>query len=128
VAHGPVPDDDNRRWLADMQLLAKEVQATAPFAAVDVITVRDDAGPALRDAATAELRALVAGHAARNRRVLVVPHLMAFGGIEQGIRRRLDGLDYVMASQALLPDPRVAEWVRASVAASAGAPVTRPRP
>lgn len=103
VAHGPVPDDDNRRWLADMGRLAEHVRAASPFAAVEVITVRDDAGPALREAATQELRALVSRHAGQGRRVLVVPHLMAFGGIEQGIRTRLAGLDYTMAAQACSP-------------------------
>lgn len=118
VAHGPVPDDDNRRWLADMAALAAVVRSRAPFAAVDVITVRDDAGPALRDAATAELRTLVTTHRAAGRAVLVVPHLMSFGGIEQGIRTRLEGLEYTMSPQALLPDPRVADWVRAVVAST----------
>lgn len=118
VAHGPVPDEDNRRWLADMTVLAETLRAGVPFAAVDVITVRDDAGAALRQAATDELRALVTSHRAAGRRVLVVPHLLSFGGIEQGIRTRLDGLECTMSPQALLPDTRVATWVLSSVAAS----------
>jgi sirohydrochlorin ferrochelatase len=117
VAHGPVPEDDNRRWLADMAVLADIVRTRVPFAAVDVITVRDDASPAVRQAATEELRAMVRRHHDAGRRVLVVPHLMSFGGIEQGIRTRLDGLAYTMSPQALLPDPRAADWVRSSVAA-----------
>ena len=32
VAHGPVPDDDNRRWLEDMAVLAEAVRAVKPFA------------------------------------------------------------------------------------------------
>jgi hypothetical protein len=32
-------------------------------------------------------------------------------GIEQGIRNRLDGLSYTMATQALIPDVRIQEWV-----------------
>ena len=31
--------------------------------------------------------------------------------IETGIRRRLEGLSYRMADQALLPDERLSEWV-----------------
>ena len=116
VAHGPVPDDDNRRWLDDMAMLAEAVRAAAPFAAVEYMTVRDDAGPAMREAATQELRAKVSAQVAAGRRVLVVPHVMSFGGIEQGIRKRLEGLTYTMADQGLMPDPRVAAWVRASVA------------
>jgi sirohydrochlorin ferrochelatase len=116
VAHGPVPDDDNRRWLDDMSVLAGQVRASAPYAAVHALTVRDDAGPALREAATRELRGLVERETEAGRRVLVVPHLLAFGGIEQGIRKRLDGLRYVMAGQAIMPDPRIASWVREQVA------------
>ena len=118
VAHGPVPDDDNRKWLDDMAVLAGSVRAAAPFAAVEYLTVRDDAGPAMREQATQELRALVSRHAAQGRRVLVVPHLVSFGGIEQGIRKRLDGLAYTMADQGLMPDPRIGDWVRASVRAA----------
>lgn len=41
----------------------------------------------------------------------VVPLLLSFGGIEAGIRKRLDGPDYVMSDTALLPDPRIARWI-----------------
>ncbi len=115
VAHGPVPDDDNRRWLDDMKVLAAQVQAAAPFASVDYLTVRDDAGPAMREAATKDLRDRVERQAAAGRTVLIVPHLMSFGGIEQGIRKRLEGLPYVMTAQALMPDERIARWVLASL-------------
>ena len=71
------------------------------------MTVRDDAPAAIRDAATTELRALVAKRAQAGDRVLVVPVLLSFGGIEQGIRKRLDGLDYTMAPQAIMPDERL---------------------
>jgi hypothetical protein len=114
VAHGPVPEDDNRKWLDDMRVLADHVRQAAPFASVDYMTVRDDAGPAIREAATKELRAKVAGQRAAGRRVLIVPHLMSFGGIEKGLLERLDGLDYTMTRQALMPDDRIVEWVLAS--------------
>ena len=113
VAHGPVPDDDNERWLADMQVLAKQVAASTSFAALDVLTLRDDAPKPIRDAATAQLRHLAQGHIAAGRRVLIVPLLISFGGIERGLRERLEGLDYTMAKAALMPDDRLASWVLA---------------
>jgi sirohydrochlorin ferrochelatase len=116
VAHGPVPEDDNRLWLDDMTSLAQHVRAARRFSAVHVLTVRDDAAAPLKAKATAELRDLVQAETIAGRRVLIVPHLMSFGGIEQGVRKRLEGLDYVMASQALMPDARIAQWVLASVA------------
>jgi sirohydrochlorin ferrochelatase len=115
VAHGPVPDDDNRRWLDDMAVLAGQTKASAPYASVDYMTVRDDAGPALRDAATSELREKVSSQIAQGRRVLIVLHLMSFGGIEQGVRKRLEGLEYTMTTQALMPDARIVQWVLASL-------------
>lgn len=115
LAHGPVPDDDNRRWLADMAVLADQVKAAVPFASVDYMTVRDDAGPAMREAATQELRGKVEAHQRAGRRVLIVPHVMSFGGIEQGMRKRLEGFEYTMAQQGLIPDDRIVQWVLNSI-------------
>lgn len=112
VAHGPVPDEDEVRWLRDMKVLADQLNAAASFAAVDVLTVRDDAPAPIRERATQQLRGLVSTHAAAGRRVLIVPLLLSYGGIEKGIRTRLEGLSYVMAERALMPDVRLAEWVR----------------
>jgi sirohydrochlorin ferrochelatase len=114
VAHGPVPDEDNRRWLEDMAVLAEQIKGSAPYASVEYLTVRDDAGPAMREAATKELRDKVSAQIAQGRKVLIVPHLMSFGGIEQGVKKRLEGLDYTMTTQALMPDGRIAQWVLAS--------------
>jgi sirohydrochlorin ferrochelatase len=112
VAHGPVSDAENQKWLAELATLGKAVGASAPYAAIDYLTVRDDAPAPIRNAATAELRNLVEKHRAAGSRVLIVPVLLSFGGIEQGIRKRLDGLEYVMAPQAIMPDDRLAEWIR----------------
>lgn len=116
VAHGPVSDEENARWLADMKSLADRIGAATPYASIDYLTVRDDAPKPVRDQATAELRALVSKRTAEGRRVLIVPLLLTFGGIEQGIRERLSGLDYVMAGQGLLPDDRLREWVKQAYA------------
>lgn len=51
---------------------------------------------------------------ALGRRVLIVPHLLSFGGIEKGLLKRLEGLEYTITTQALIPDDRVVEWVLAS--------------
>jgi sirohydrochlorin ferrochelatase len=112
VAHGPVPEEDNARWLEDMAALAGVVSKRAPYASVDYLTVRDDAPANIRDVATQELRALVSRRLAEGRRALVVPLLMSFGGIEQGIRKRLEGLDYTMATQGLMPDARLETWIK----------------
>lgn len=114
VAHGPVTDEDNAHWVENLRRIGARVSATGPFRAVESLTVRDDAPAPVRDAATRELRAVVERHA-RDGRVLVVPVLLSYGGIEAGIRERLEGLEYVMARQALAPDPRLVDWVLAQV-------------
>jgi hypothetical protein len=118
VAHGPTGDQENRLWLADMAALAAGIAQKMPFRSVDYLTVRDDAPAPIKDAATAELRAIVGRRAAEGSQVLVVPLLLSYGGIEAGIRKRLDGLDYTMAAQGLAPDARLAEWVLQVAAAA----------
>jgi hypothetical protein len=113
VAHGPVKDDENKRWLADMASLATRVKQAEPFAVVEYMTLRDDAPKPVRDQATTELRALVERQLAEGRRVLIVPLLVSFGGIERGLRERLDGLAYTMPAAALVPDDRLVAWVLA---------------
>ncbi len=55
VAHGPVPDDDNKLWLRDMGALADHMRSKTRYAALDCLTLRDDAddpGEECRDRAT----------------------------------------------------------------------------
>jgi sirohydrochlorin ferrochelatase len=112
VAHGPTTDDENERWVANLRVIASQASFRS-FASVDALTVRDDAPAPIRDAATQHLRTLVERRTAEGRRVLIVPVLLSYGGIEAGIRTRLDGLTYVMSPQALAPDRRLVDWVKA---------------
>ena len=113
VAHGPTEEDDNVRWLKDMASLAGRIRQTENYASLDYLTLRDDAPKPVRDTATAELRGIVQRELNAGRRVLIVPLLISFGGIERGLRERLDGLPYTMAEAALMPDDRLAQWVLA---------------
>jgi len=121
VAHGPVSEETNRLWLNDMAKLADGMKAKSSYRAIEYLTVRDDAPEPIRGQATAEFRALVEKANAQKARVLIVPLLLSFGGIEDGINKRLDGLDYTITSQALLPDARIAQWAIRSVTAASQA-------
>ena len=110
VAHGPVPDGDNALWLADMRALASHVTG---YASVDILSLRDDAPAPVRDAATADLRAKVTAARGQGRDVLIVPVLLSYGGIERGLKTRLEGLEYRLPAQGIAPDARLAEWVLA---------------
>ncbi|MGA7293971.1 MAG: FTR1 family protein, partial [Terriglobales bacterium] len=111
VAHGPVSDEDNALWLQDMAVLARQLSSHRKFARVEYLTLRDDADDPIRNKATQELRQRVEEAANEHRHALIVPLLLSYGGIDSGLRKRLDGLDHTMSTQALLPDTRIAQWV-----------------
>jgi sirohydrochlorin cobaltochelatase len=111
VAHGPVPDNENKLWLDDMSVLAEEMGQPSHFAGIECATLRDDADDPVRNAATKQLRERVEHITKAGNTALIVPLLLSYGGIEDGLRKRLDGLNYRMPSQALLPDKRIVDWV-----------------
>lgn len=111
VAHGPNDEEDNRRWVADLRSLAQQLESKSGYASIDYLTVRDDAPKPVWEQAKAELRGVVQKRTAEGKRVLIVPLLIAFGGIEKGLRDRLEGLTYTMAPSGLMPDERLATWV-----------------
>ena len=111
VAHGPTSDEDNDLWLDNMSILVEQIRPRTRFSRIEHLTVRDDAPDPVRSQAIAELRGVVEGAVQEGKSVLIVPLLLSYGGIEAGIRRRLEGLPYRMARQALLPDERLSQWV-----------------
>lgn len=111
VAHGPVPDDDNRKWLTDLGMLADQMRKSSNYSEIQYMTLRDDADDPVRKQASEELRHRVEEARARDKTVLLIPVLLAYGGVEGGIRKRLEGLDYRMPAQGLLPDNRIVHWV-----------------
>ncbi|HYI93467.1 MAG TPA: hypothetical protein VEX68_07980 [Bryobacteraceae bacterium] len=115
VAHGPNPEDDNAKWLADLAALADLLKPRTSYSRIEYLTVRDDASEEVRAKAKVELRGLVEKAGTEGKRALVVPVLLSYGGIELGIKKRLEGLEYTMATQGLLPDARLANWVIESV-------------
>lgn len=119
VAHGPNEDDDNVRWLQAMQRVADRVRQTGRFHAVVPVTMRDDAPDPVLAAATAAMRERVQDAGAAGR-VLVVPLLIASGGVDHKIPQRLEGLDYVFQSKALLPHPAISRWIARHVAQATG--------
>ena len=117
VAHGPVSDEDSARWLSVMERVAKRVQAIGHFRAVIPVTLRDDAPKRVQDDAAQHLRELVREQGEQGR-VVVVPLLLSNGGIEEKIPQRLKWLSYVYKGQALLPDPKLAQWIAHRVEAA----------
>ena len=100
VAHGPSSEEDNELWLGNMGILVETMRGRTDFSRIEHLTVRDDASESVRGQATEELRAVVEGAVDEGKSVLIVPLLLSYGGIETGIRERLEGLPYQLARQA----------------------------
>ncbi len=110
VAHGPNSDEDNIKWLEAMTHVTQQLQVKGRFQVVVPVTMRDDAPTSVQQASTRQLREIVHRESEQGR-VLVVPLLLANGGIESKIPRRLKGLTYVYQGTALLPHPKLAQWL-----------------
>ncbi|MDX6767923.1 MAG: CbiX/SirB N-terminal domain-containing protein [Elusimicrobiota bacterium] len=110
VAHGPVDPAALPAWEKDLAAHAARLKADGGFRAVHGLTLRDDAAPVVRAAAVARLRAAVKAGASGGR-TLVVPALLARGGIEAKIPKELAGLDYAWDGRTLMPDAGFEAWL-----------------
>jgi sirohydrochlorin ferrochelatase len=114
VAHGPIEEDDDKAWLADLGKLAEAVRSQLPFAETAVATLRDDAPPPVREAAVKKLRGTVET-LSKSYAVLVVPVVVAPGGIEAKMKKDLDGLEFRWDGRTLAPDALLADWIESRV-------------
>lgn len=119
VGHGPNPEDDNKKWVTNMESLASQIgelqrQAGNQSKMILAMTVRDDAEPAIYNQAKENLRSLV-NQASKQGTVIVIPVFLSSGSVEQKVAARLDGLTYTWNGKTLLPDPRIAEFITLSV-------------
>ena len=110
VAHGPVDEDAVAAWQRSLDGLAASVKKKGGFRQALPVMLRDDAAPAIRAAAVNTLRQFVAGGSADGG-AIVVPVLIARGGIEGKIERDLKGLEFAWDGGTLMPDPGFAAWV-----------------
>lgn len=114
VGHGPNEPEFNELWLRDMKQIGGFVREKGGFKDVLVATVRDDAPREVREKAARELRQMVE-EAGSDSRVLVIPYVLASGGIEEGIKERLEGLEFQFG-RPLLPHPNITKWIEAQSA------------
>ena len=116
IGHGPVSESDNRRWLDVMSRLGKGINALArrrnlqPFKKIISGTLRDDAPAAVKERARGLLRAQLRA-AGKTSRVIVVPCLIARGGVESHIGEALKGLPYLWSGETFAPHPNLERWV-----------------
>lgn len=118
VGHGPVDEKALRAWERALRSLAESVRAQGGFRSVKFGTLRDDSPPAVKAKAEKELRTLVE-EGRRSGEVIVIPYLIARGGIEQKVAKALKGLRYKWDARTLLPHESIAHWLAETAALGA---------
>lgn len=107
LAHGPGDDEENQRWIADLEELARPLREGMGFARVEVQTLRED-WEEKRDVAEARVRSFVESANEGDGRCLVIPfRVFGFGPYAEV----LEGLEYVADERGLLPHEAVSEWM-----------------
>lgn len=127
IGHGPGSDEENERWMANMDAMADSVRAIAPFSEVEVITLRED-WTGKRAIAEAAIHAFMQRQEGEGQRVLVLPfRLRGFGPYAEV----LEGFTYSADPNGFLPDARITVWIRQEfrrLASLQAAPVTSSAP
>jgi len=124
VAHGPVDEDAMAAWQASLADLAASVKTKGGFRQAIPAMLRDDAEPKIRAAAVQHLRQLVLG-ASTDGGAIVVPVLIARGGIEKKIVKDLAGLKYAWDGKTLMPNAGFDAWVLERARALGSRPIGR---
>ncbi|MCR9132392.1 MAG: CbiX/SirB N-terminal domain-containing protein [bacterium] len=119
VAHGPNQEADNEQWVAKLESLGKKIQAKQSaegktYANMISLTVRDDAPEDIHEKARLEFRAHVQ-EADDNGTAIVIPVLLASGGVEQKYVQRLEGLNYKWSGETLLPHENIEKFIQLRV-------------
>jgi sirohydrochlorin cobaltochelatase len=117
VMHGPVGPIANRKWLRMGDKYAADLTAKLSVVKAHVVSLQDDAPTPIRNYNSKTLRKLVSSINSRGNHPIVLPLLLSEGGIQKGIEERLTGLNYFWSGEALLPDARLSEYLRARVEA-----------
>lgn len=114
VGHGPNDESENKLWLDDMQKLAGYVRERGGFKEVEVATWRSDAPKEIKDKAIYKLRTMVKA-SREDGRVIIIPHLLSSGGVENEIVEALKGLTYIFNGKTLLPHENITIWIEKQV-------------
>jgi len=78
------------------------------------MTIRDDAPKEIYEIAKENLRNII-NQASKDGKVIVVPLLLSQGGVEKGIVKRLEGLNYEWNGKTLLPQPSITSFLQTSI-------------
>ncbi|MBI1835933.1 MAG: hypothetical protein HYR91_01575 [Flavobacteriia bacterium] len=120
VAHGPNDDFDNEKWLVNLDSLTRQMmvlqklEAGKEFKAIHFTTIRDDANKKVYNEAKQKARSIVET-ANTEGDCIVVPLVISTDGIEKGIQKRLEGLNYTWVDLALLPSDNITKFIEQAI-------------
>jgi sirohydrochlorin ferrochelatase len=114
VGHGPNGEDYNRQWLSNMDAMAEAIREKLSFRKTYSLTLRNDAPPDIREAASRALRRVVEEES-KDGNVLLLPLLVSYGEVQSGIKERLKGLTYRIADDGLVADRMITVWVEEEI-------------
>ncbi|MHB2026803.1 MAG: sirohydrochlorin chelatase [Elusimicrobiota bacterium] len=118
VGHGPVDEAENAAWLSTMKELCRTIKKAGRYKAALAATIRDDSPPNVKADAAKNLRAMVERADENGGRAVIIPDLIALGGIENHITAILRGLSYAWNGKPLCPDPDINRWILKRAAAA----------
>ncbi|WP_223068830.1 sirohydrochlorin chelatase [Paenibacillus caui] len=102
VGHGSAHEGFRQRWESGISSLAERVKRLSGAAAADYALLRPDS-----------LRSKVAYWSEQNYDVIVAPLFLSSGYFTKHvIPSRLEGLSYRYSGEALLPHPKLVDWIR----------------
>ncbi len=119
VAHGPNQESDNDKWVATLDNLGQKIQRLQSsngeiYSNMVSLTVRDDADEEIHEKARLAFRAQVQ-KADDKGSAIVIPVLLASGGVEKKYVQRLDGLNYKWSGETLLPHVNIQHFINERV-------------
>ena len=115
VSIGAADGSDNNHWIEILKALCQRVKERGGFKSVEGFTLRDDAPSAARLESMQALRDRISAIDDSSSRALVIPLVLYSSGLENRLGLELRGLTYAFNTKTLLPDNRIAEWIRSQV-------------
>lgn len=115
AGHGPSGTADNEKELKVLAGLAKVIREDGDFAAVEGMTLQDDAAPEVRAANVKKLREMVESAQKSGKRVLVVTNLIGARTVQAKLREDLKGLDYKFNNKGIAQHDNFMKWMGEAV-------------
>ncbi len=107
LAHGPGDDDENQRWISQIEQRLTQTQQRLAFSEIRVFTLRED-WQDKRAEAEQQIRAYMSAASESGKTVIVVPYrVQGFGPY----RDVLAGLNYRADGLGLVPHDNVGLWI-----------------